>query len=213
MITPKLVAVALTIASLVLSSPARAQDLRVGMSLGTSSFTFGGNDVHRDQSARTHLTIGLHAEYRIIPALSVETGLSWVPKGARGILQGFEEPITTDVRLDYLQVPALVRLTVPSGTFVRPSVIAGPALSVEARCEERLEIGAIANHIDCDDTGRVRTDWGILLGGGLAAGTGRMEVALEGRYELGLRDLDRVDAIETKSRGWTVTARVSRALR
>ena len=91
---------------------------------------------------------------------------------------------------------------------VRPSIAAGPALSFETRCRTRNEVvGAV---VSCgDDEERPRTDVAFLFGAGVSARFGPVELLLEGRYDLGLRDVDTVDALRTHNRGFTLTPRVS----
>jgi len=210
----RIAVLAAAIGAIVTISPLRAQDLRIGINAGTSSFAFRVHQPGAEESSLTRLAIGVHAGYRLTRALELETGLSWIRKASDGTMQGFEEPFRTNVQMDYLQIPALVRLTVPLGAVVRPVVVAGPALSIEVRCQDRRDVTELpTSHINCDATDRNRSDWSGLVGGGFAFGAGATEIALEDRYEFGFRDLDDFNVTETKSRGFTVTARLSRIVR
>lgn len=203
--------VVFSVLSILLSCPfpAAAQDFQVGAELGVTLSTFGGDGVEGLDQHRTGFTAGLTAAYRIREGVHVETGLLWIEKGAEGSVQGFEEAITADVRLSYLQIPLLVRVTPFPDRAVRPSLSVGPAFSFETRCRMRQDESVLAALVGCEDEGRARADVGLRLGAGLAWDVGRAEVLVDGRWELGLRDLDMVDALQTRHRGFVVTPRVS----
>lgn len=57
----------------------------------------------------------------VSPWLQLQTERTWIRKGAEGVLQGFEEPLAVALDIDYLQLPLLVRLSVPvSGPLAGP---------------------------------------------------------------------------------------------
>lgn len=85
---------------------------------------------------------------------------------------------TADTRLDYIDVPAYLTLTVPS-VAVQPFVYAGPQLSFEVRCRA-------SNGTACSNPDRPKTDYAAVAGAGLHVGGG---FSVEGRYVYGLRDL------------------------
>lgn len=199
---------------LVSAAPARAQDLRIGMQIGlsVSSFHPGHLEVSDGTPAldehRTGLVAGATVAYRLGVRAEVESGLLWVQKGARGALQGFEEPIATDVRMSYLQVPLLIRVTPLPDLPVRMSVAAGPALSFETRCAMEQDVSPVAVVVGCQDE-HATTDVGLLLGAGFAWTLGTAELMLEARYDLGLRDIDTAGYLDTHNRGFMLAPRVS----
>lgn len=81
-------------------------------------------------------------------------------------------------RLDYIDVPAYLRLSVPFA--LQPFVYAGPQASFEIRC--RSGVG------DCPDTGRPVTSWSGIIGAGIRFNPG-VAMTVEGRYVYGLTDL------------------------
>jgi hypothetical protein len=81
-------------------------------------------------------------------------------------------------RLDYIDVPAYLRLSVPF--TLQPFVYAGPQASFEIRC--RSGVG------DCPDTGRPVTSWSGIIGAGIRFNPG-VAMTVEGRYVYGLTDL------------------------
>jgi hypothetical protein len=197
-------------ALLFVPAPTAAQELLVGAQLGIGWSTFDtgeGLDGHR-----TGVFGGMTASYALNRLLRVESGARWVEKGAEGELQGFEEPISTEQRLSYLQIPLVLRFSWFPGSAVRPSVLFGPAVSFETRCRMSRDVGVLASVVRCDDQERTGTDVAALFGGGLAWRFGRAELLLEGLYDLGLRDVSAIDAVRVRNRGFVLAPRLSISL-
>jgi hypothetical protein len=201
------VCVGTVLALLSAAGPAMAQDLRVGAQFGISLSTFGGEGIGGLDEHRRGLIAGVTLDYRLASALHAETGAFWIQKGATGTVQGFEEAIPTRVRVSYLQVPLLLRLTPLPAATIRPSIAVGPAVSFETGCDFRSDPSDIAVLVGCDDDARSKTDLGVIFGAGLGFDVGRTALLVEARYDLGLRDLDTIDRVETKNRGFALTTR------
>lgn len=96
--------------------------------------------------------------------------------------RGAAEPNNPSSReLDYIDVPAYVRLMAPS-EGVAPFVYVGPQASFEVDCATIDD--------DCPDTGRPATTWAGIVGAGLRFGSDAFGVTVEGRYVYGLTDLE-----------------------
>ena len=83
-----------------------------------------------------------------------------------------------EVKLDYIDVPVYLKVTLPTPT-IQPFGYAGPQVSYEVRCRT-------ASGGECADAGdREKWDYAAVIGAGIRfKGFG-----LEGRYVYGLRDL------------------------
>jgi hypothetical protein len=182
-----------------------AQDVRIGAHAGVASSTFRTDDGHRLDGYRHGLALGVRVDVGVAGPLRLETGVSWTEKGAEGTVQGFEEPIATQVRLRYLQVPLLLRLDLRSNASLRPSVAVGPAISFEVGCAYEQDPSNVAVVLGCQDPDRARTDWGLIFGGGLAFDAGRAIIIFDARYDVGLRDLDTIDQLRTRNRTFSVS--------
>jgi hypothetical protein len=82
-------------------------------------------------------------------------------------------------KLDYIDVPAYVRVTVPT-PGVAPYAFAGPQLSFEVKCR--------AGGDPCPDTDRPKLTYAAVIGGGVRLGQPG-SLSIEGRYIYGLNDL------------------------
>jgi hypothetical protein len=191
---------------LAISTQTTAQQTRVGLQLGVSSSRLADDFI--TDSYRHGVTAGLMVERELTGKVHVETGVAWIEEGSKGTVQGFEEPVPFDVRLAYVQVPVLLRLT-PWATRIRPSVAIGGAVSAETRCANGQPDNAPAILILCDRQDRPSTDYSLLVAGGATYDVGRVSILLEGRFDHGLRDLDGIDEAEAMSRGFALVTRFS----
>jgi hypothetical protein len=93
--------------------------------------------------------------------------------------RGVNSPSGTDARrLDYIDVPAYLRVMIPTGS-VNPYLLAGPQVSFELNCT--------ADGGDCP-SGRSKTTYAGIIGAGIFFGN-RGGLSLEGRYMYGLSNL------------------------
>lgn len=193
---------------------AHAQGLSLGVDVGVSMATFSGERIAGLQH-RAGPVLGVSIVVRPDGLLSLETGANWIRKGARGTLSasttGFDEALPVDLRLDYVQLPALARFYLPAVGTVRASLFAGPAVAFDIGCSVQTAPVEIAFTLGCGTQEYDRsTDWSLLLGGGIAhRRAGGWTVRLDGRYDLGLTNLDQASDLEVRNRGFVVTTGMS----
>jgi hypothetical protein len=125
-----------------------------------------------DLSGRTGFTagIGVSTPWEVV---GIGAEALWAQRGIIGSNESDSR------RLDYIDVPAYLRLAVPD-LAVRPFAYAGPQLSFELRCR--------SNGASCPDTDRPEISYAAVIGAGARFGQ-RQGVSIEGRYIYGLSDL------------------------
>src|SRR5882724_2865665 len=134
---------------------------------------------------RTGFAGGLYLGYRV-GFIGVGLEGLYARRGAKSD-QSFA---TAQTRLDYIDVPAYVKVSLPT-PLVQPFAYAGPQVSFEMRCHT-------AGDSDCPaaaTSGRKKTDYGAVFGAGVRFGG----LGLEGRYVYGLRDLKLNTVTDTHS--------------
>jgi hypothetical protein len=163
--------------ALVLSVPAAAQSgagVKGGLSFGNISnkgLLPGNLDTRTGAAGGIYLRAGSG-----IVGFGVE-GL-YAQRGARSD----ESIATAQTRLDYVDVPLYLRLSLPA-PGIKPFAYAGPQISFEVRCKT-------ASGARCPaDSGRESIDYAGVIGAGIRFGGFPVGVSLEGRYVYGLRDL------------------------
>jgi hypothetical protein len=121
-------------------------------------------------SGRNGFALGLGAHTGGLLGLGIEGLFS--QQGVVGV--GAQER-----KLDYVDVPAYLRLTLPT-PGVRPFAFAGPQVSFEIRCR--------SGSIECADADRKKTNYAGIIGAGIRIGS-HGGLSIEGRYVYGLTDL------------------------
>ncbi|HEX8690826.1 MAG TPA: porin family protein [Longimicrobium sp.] len=188
------------------ASGAAAQGISVGVKAGVNVATLGGDDVE-DADSRIGLVGGAFLVYRFSDMLAIQPEVLYSQKGAS--FSDTEGELT--VKLDYVDVPVLLRLNVPvTGSSLRPSVFAGPVFSLRASCGAEAEFNGGSVEVDCDELDEEGiavkdTDVGLAFGAGLDFPAGRATVTLDGRYTLGLSSIDDSDLdADVKNRAFAV---------
>lgn len=175
---------------------------------GASIATLGGDDV-TDAESRTGMNVGAALTFGVSESLGVQIGAGYAQKGATSTADG------TDItfKLDYIEIPVLLSLGIPTTGSVSPRFYLGPAFSVEAGCEVEGTEQGVTVTVDCGDFGApVKSiDIGAMGGAGLSFVTGaNLSVTLDVLYNLGLSTIDDTsDPDDVKNRAWSVMAGVS----
>lgn len=192
-----LVTTSVLAACLVGAEPATAQGRGAGLKAGVllSTLTFEDTDPNLERRASSvggaFVILPLTGRFALQPEFLYARKGASLEDGAR----------TQDVELDYLEVPVLVRLRLPGGTYAT----AGPGVGIRARARSRTTFGGETAEIDLKDE---IEPWDI----GLSAGIGltmRRRVVVEARYTHGLRNIDRgggEDGVRVKTRALALTA-------
>ncbi len=175
---------------------------------GVSVATFGGDD-SEGTSSRTGVNVGAAVSFGLGSNLGVQIGGAYVQKGADVAADDADAGIS----IDYIEVPVLLQVTIPTEGPIAPRFFAGPAVSFEASCEVDGTLEGITVSADCSDAD-IETksiDIGALGGAGLSIATaGDVSVTLDVMYNLGLRSID--DAAspdDVKNRAWSFLAGVA----
>jgi hypothetical protein len=119
--------------------------------------------------------------------VGLQTEFNWLRKNT--------ELATRDIRVDYLQIPVLLRLNAGSSSASGPALyaIVGPA--IELKIADEIE------GITLDDSFE-GADVSLLFGGGFEVA----RIIIEGRYEKGLRRINNnfTDLVEIKKQSFTI---------
>jgi hypothetical protein len=106
-----------------------------------------------------------------------------------------------EFELTYVEIPLEVMFSLGRG----PYIFAGPYVGIEVGCEGSL--GGISGDCDENDGERKETDFGLTGGVGFQLPLGPGNLLIEGRYGLGLTNLNDVEGDgEVKTRYWGIFA-------
>ncbi len=185
---------------LLASGSAAAQGLRPGVKAGVNLATvsLGGDEGSPGFDSRVWLVAGVFATWRPVSWLALQPEVLVTSKGAALDEDGLDARLV----LDYLEVPVLARVSRRvSGATVYAA--AGPTVAWLLRAKTRTAFSGSTEEIDLKDDVEP-FDVGVAMGGGVEIGA----FVIDGRYTLGLRDIDadRSDAITIRNRAISVTA-------
>ena len=187
--------------ALIAPAAASAQTtLGVKGGIGISDISVEGDDSF---DSRTAFIGGGFATIGLGETFFVQPEVLYALKGASSDFEGVEATIG----LDYIEIPLLFGAEFGvDGSSVVPRVFAGPAVAFETGCKISGEDGNVSVELDCEEAG-IQTksvDFGLVFGAGLAIPLGGFELILDGRYDLGLTNIDdsEFDSASAKNRAW-----------
>jgi hypothetical protein len=162
---------------------------RFGLLVGMNRATLGGSDAEGGEP-RTSVIGGVTLAFPIGSILSLQPEFLFSAKGE----QETEAGVTGVVKMNYFEMPVLLRLDVPVAGDVRPFLYAGPAPAYRLSCDVEGTDGATTISMSCrqfDDqfgAGDVTfnlVDVGLVLGGGLSFDLTGRKLTMGIRYNLG----------------------------
>jgi hypothetical protein len=170
---------------------------------------------------------GAYARFGIGSIFAIQPEVLYSQKGFKldDVIDIDGQPVNADATfsLDYIEIPLLLvaRLDLP---LVRPGIYAGGVVAFESTCDVDGTLsmpGQVQPLGDCDaiipgdpesSLDRKKTDWGTVFGAYVDLKLGPVVLTLDGRYQLGLQDLNDDPAAVTgediKNRTWQIMAGV-----
>jgi len=175
-----------SVAALVIAGSATSAAAQ-GVKFGPTFTEFSSDAL--DYKTRTGIHAGIFFGGNRDGVVGLQSELNWIRKKSEPESGGPE------IRIDYLQIPVLLRLNVGSSSSSGPSIyaLAGPALDIKIADE--------IEGITLDD-GFEGADVTLVFGGGIEIA----RIILEGRYDKGLRRINNTfsDVVDIKKQTFTV---------
>jgi Outer membrane protein beta-barrel domain len=167
-----------------LAAPLAAQT-RVGVVGGfvSSNIAASGPNGTFAPNARSRFAAGLSLQKQLTRHLTFGPEAMYIEKGDKETVSG----VTGTFKLNYIEVPALLRLGAESGA-TRFFVLGGPSVAFRVSCSDQVNAGTGSLAGICDHTtqNNIRTtDFGAMFG----AGIGINALSISARYDLGLTDI------------------------
>jgi hypothetical protein len=193
----------------VLSVSSAAQtNVDVGFKGGMSLARFQGQHISYDVDTKNGFTVGGLLTVDVNDYLAIQPEVLFVQKGTKGSGSGIDvgfqgvryyERYWED-RLSYLEVPVLVKLTIPLDTKIEPGLFVGPSLAIKLKAEEKWEStfsdsnGVFLGHSSGVENISYRindVDLGVAVGGDLKINARIAKVFVDIRYTLSLTRIDK----------------------
>jgi hypothetical protein len=179
--------------SLVLATAAQAQ-IAVGVRGGYNNTTLSVEEdgvALEDFNSRSGFHGGVDLALAFSPMFGVEVGGQYSQKGAKAATEDFT------LKIDYIDVPVVFAVNVPTNSQISPRLFAGGVASFEASC--KLASGsASADCTDQDIGARKSTYFSGIFGAGIAVAAGPGSFIVQGDYQLGLTNVSDEDGVDAK---------------
>jgi hypothetical protein len=120
-----------------------------------------------------------------IEKVRIQPEILYVMKGAKATISG----VDVKTKLDYLEIPVLVKWMIPTQSKISPNLFAGPAIAIRTSAKAEGEQGGVAVEFDIKDSVKA-IDFGVVLGGGVDVKAGKGNATFDVRYTLGLSSFD-----------------------
>lgn len=185
--------------------------LAVGTSVGQSFFGIKAgavvanvdnqaNGVKIDTKSNIDLQIGLALDLGIIPSFSIQPEITYLGRSYKATL------LTQEIKqsFSYVDVGALAKIRFGVENPISAYIGAGPFLNYAL--SGKTTIGNEEEKIVFGDTEIKRTDFSIAGALGLLFNFGKTAFYVDGRYILGLGDIDQSNNSEVKNRTIGITA-------
>jgi hypothetical protein len=174
--------------------------------IGISDLSVEGDDSF---SSRTAFVGGGFATIGLGETFFVQPEVLYALKGAKSDIDGVDATIA----LDYIEIPLLVGAQFGLGSSsVVPRVFAGPSVAFETGCKLSGTESGVSVELDCSDFELLTNsvDFGLVFGAGLGIPLGSVELVIDGRYDLGLTNINdsEFDDESVKNRAWQFMAGV-----
>ena len=159
----------------------------VGIKFGPTFADFSSDAL--DFDTRTGWHAGLFIGGNRDGVLGVQTEINWIRKQV-------EQPLEArDIRIDYLQVPVLLRVNIGGGSASAFRVFAVGGAGVNFKIGDEVEGVILDDRFEGADVP-------LLFGGGIEVA----RIIVEGRYEKGFRRINKLfsDFTEVKSQSFTI---------
>jgi hypothetical protein len=176
---------------------------------GISLAKFGGSDV---EDAKFNMGFTLGAGFNLPIGngpISVQPELNYIQKGAKGDLEIEEITVSTKMKLNYIEVPVLVKATF--GDATKFFINAGPSIGLGLSGKMKVESGGMSASVDVKfgepKEGEEalymekRMDLGVQFGGGVIIAD---KVMVDIRYGLGLTDLNEDVSMKNNALQFTI---------
>ena len=186
-----------------------ASGIKGGFKIGASMAKLHGDDVEdltdlfgEDQKSRIGFCAGGFITFNITDMFAIQPEVLYTMKGTKYEEEILGETLKVWIKLDYLEIPVLVKIIVPTPGGVKPFLFAGPVLALKLSGKIKAEYAGESEEDDIEDEDMKSTDFGLVIGAGVdfglgVPGTGKM--TLDVRYSLGLSTISAFEGDDVKN--------------
>lgn len=176
----KLIVLSLVV-TLVLALPASAR-IGYGVKGGLSFATFSGAD-SKGYNTQTGFVGGAYLKLNIARNLAIQPEVLFSQKGSSGSVRTLSTTIKRDFKIDYIEIPLLLRYTIATEGTATPFVYAGPSIGFITKAKVTFE--ALGESSTLNMANEKTSDFCVVFGGGVELDAGSMDVFIDARFSVG----------------------------
>jgi hypothetical protein len=190
-----------------LPNPSSAAEIKWGLKIGAVSAKLYGDVVEEleallgeESKSRIGFSVGGFITFNIAKVFAIQFEILYTMKGIKYEGEIIGTTIKAWWELDYLEVPVLAKIIIPTKGGVKPYLFAGPAVALKLSGKMKTEYGGEPGEGDVEDM--KGTDFGLVIGGGLDFGlgsSGRGSLSVDIRYNLGLFSISEFEGGDMKN--------------
>lgn len=175
------------------TSTAFAQGTSFGFIAGINRTKVAPFTDEEGASQRTGTHFGAFLQFDALGPIGFQLGARYTQKGWNAVSD--VEDVTGGVFMPYVELPALLVVSVPMGPGrpISPHIFGGPAVAMRMGCEVRTSAPRSESKMPCDQagiTGIHSFDVGMMAGGGLTIRIRSTSVLLDVAYTSGFLKID-----------------------
>lgn len=163
--------------------------LKAGLNLANWSGDGAKPDEGEDKKMKLGFGAGGFVTYSINEMFALQPEVFYTMKGAKYEGDGW----TMTLKYDYLEIPVLAKVIMPTEGNIAPHLFVGPSLGINLSAKYKWEEDGETDEGDIKDLmwpGDVKsTDFGLVFGAGVDIGMPHSAITLDGRYTLGLTSI------------------------
>jgi len=166
------------------SASVSAQGLTAGLKAGMNIANIHGDNVEDVWDSKIGICAGGFIACSLSDLFAIQPELLFTMKGAKAEEEVLGETMKVTMKLNYLEIPVLAKLSIPIPGTVKPSLFVGPSLAIKLSGKGKVEYAGESEERDIEDL--KSTDFGLVFGGGVDFALGQGKLTVDARYTLGL---------------------------
>lgn len=152
------------------------------------AFKIGDDERIPDLKSIMSFQAGAFWWFDISKYLALQPEIYYVIRGTRASEIFDATEVKATLKIDYLDIPLLIKFKIPSKSSIRPILFAGPYIGFRLNAQSVIEVAGQETEIDYKEL--IKNQYmGLIVGGGIEFNFKSMTLILEGRYSFGVTSI------------------------
>jgi len=157
-----------------------------GAKLGFNATGMIGDDVDKTSYPKKGFVGGAFVRWDMTPRINLQVELLYTQRGTESLMNNLGLIDTLTIKLDYLEIPVLLRFELPLPGKVKPNFLFGPAIAFNVSAKTTTDDNSSFYDSEQEIVNARGTEFSIILGAGIDFTLGKGTLVLDTRYNIGL---------------------------